>query len=405
MQPIVDGERDGVVSCAQACIEQQPVHAFGRQAAVKVAGPDHVEVLRATGRLTGQTPPRHVRGEGAARGVPITRAFRTEAEEVRTFDHITVRRRGNDRTGNAVVHGQKHAGGAGRADVFWAVVVDGQGQGVDTAAEPAGPRAERRSVALSEHPINAGGPSVGDGVAFRVGDRRGVQGDHGRGGVAVPLNREHRLRHLVVQDDGDRIGGVVAKFIPRDDDHLEGWRGVIEHVVEGPDEFFRARIRGIQRRKWAAVSIEFKAAIDDIAFGIDRARGVDGHRAGLWHHQFTPRIEVWFERQGEHWTQIDQFNDPAPDHAMRGIADLYADLVDAVAQRAAVRVLIAVHRKRRSLLRSAFPWQSGTGAARKQVAIDGARPFVGQRVVVHVPRCACIEQHLTVGREGGFILR
>ena len=66
VQPIVDGERDGVVSCAQARVKQQPVHAFGRQAAVKVAGPDHVEVLRATGRLTGQTPPRHVRGEGAA---------------------------------------------------------------------------------------------------------------------------------------------------------------------------------------------------------------------------------------------------------------------------------------------------------------------------------------------------
>ena len=54
VQPIVDGERNGVVSCAQARVKQQPVHAFGRQAAVKVAGPDHVEVLRATGRLTGQ---------------------------------------------------------------------------------------------------------------------------------------------------------------------------------------------------------------------------------------------------------------------------------------------------------------------------------------------------------------
>ena len=361
--------------------------------------------MRATGRLTGQTPPRHVRGEGAARGVPITRAFRTEAEEVRTFDHIAVHGRGNDRTRNAVIHGQEHAGGAGRADVFWAVVVDGQGQGVDTAAEPAGPRAERRSIAFSEHPIDAGGPGVGDHVAFRVADRRGVQGDHGRGGVAVPLNREHRLRHLVVQDDGNRIGGVVAKFVPRDDDHLEQWRGVVEHVVEGPDEFFRARIRGVKGRKWAAVSIEFKAAVDDISFGIDRACGVDDERARLRHHEFTPRVEARFERQREHWTQVDQFNDPAPGHAMRGIADLYADLVDPVAQRAAVRVVIAVHRKRRSLLRSAFPWKSGAGATRKQVSIDGARPLEGQRVIVHVPRRACIEEHLPVGREGGFILR
>ena len=126
-------------------------------------------------------------------------------------------------------------------------------------------------------------------------------------------------------------------------------------MVEGPDEFFRARIRGVKGRKWAAVSIEFKAAVDDISFGIDRACGVDDERARLRHHEFTPRVEARFERQREHWTQVDQFNDPAPGHAMRGIADLYADLVDPVAQRAAVRVVIAVHRKRRSLLRSAFP--------------------------------------------------